>query len=108
MRGDRSTRGSLPAVTGIPPNEVAKFPLSDARGARNEPADCPLYGMSLVPILGGIRTTLHDALRDGSRAVGDADRSRAGGPKSPLRAEASGDRGTSGTSQIVHEHRFAP
>jgi hypothetical protein len=50
------------AITGIPPNKVAKFFCPMHEGIRSaQPGDCRLCGMPLVPIKTKLSTELHDA-----------------------------------------------
>lgn len=50
-----------PAITAVPPNEVARFVCPMHEGIRSESAgECKLCGMTLVPIDVAPRTALHD------------------------------------------------
>jgi uncharacterized membrane protein len=50
-----------PVVAAVPPNEVARFQCPMHDGVLSEkPGECPLCGMTLVPIQVGVRRVLHD------------------------------------------------
>ena len=50
-----------PVVAAVPPNEVAKFQCPMHDGILSEkPGDCPVCGMTMVPVQTGVRRVLHD------------------------------------------------
>jgi uncharacterized membrane protein len=50
-----------PVVAAVPPNEVARYQCPMHDGILSEkPGDCPVCGMTLVPIQTGVRRVLHD------------------------------------------------